>query len=108
MKIAVTSMGNSIDSNLSEQFGRCPYFVIFDTTDNRNTVVENEMKNQQGGVGPQAAGFLIGKDVKVLLTGKVGGNAESALKRGGVETITGFSGNSKVKEVIDEYLTKKE
>ncbi|MBU2472187.1 MAG: hypothetical protein KKF20_07235, partial [Bacteroidetes bacterium] len=31
MKIAVTSTGGSMDVLVSEQFGRCQYFIIYDT-----------------------------------------------------------------------------
>jgi predicted Fe-Mo cluster-binding NifX family protein len=31
MKVAITSTGNSPESTLDSRFGRCSYFVIYDT-----------------------------------------------------------------------------
>ena len=31
MKIAITSTGDSQDSKLDERFGRCSFFVVYDT-----------------------------------------------------------------------------
>ena len=31
MKIAITSTGNSLESHLDQRFGRCDFFVIYDT-----------------------------------------------------------------------------
>jgi len=31
MKIAITSTGNSLESNIDQRFGRCAYFVIYNT-----------------------------------------------------------------------------
>ncbi|NTW26680.1 MAG: diguanylate cyclase, partial [Lentimicrobium sp.] len=32
MKIAITSTGNSMESTIDQRFGRCAYFVIYDST----------------------------------------------------------------------------
>ena len=61
-------------------------------------VVENPNKDAAQGAGIQAAQFLIGKNVGVLITGEVGPNAGKVLKSSGIQLITGTTG--KVKEVI--------
>ena len=41
MKIAVSAMGGSMDAKVSEQFGRCAYFLIVDSEDMKFEPVSN-------------------------------------------------------------------
>ena len=47
MKVAVTSIGNSLESGISPVFGRCPYFIIVDM---ENGEIKDDLttENQQG------------------------------------------------------------
>ena len=108
-KIAVTSTGGSMDAMVSEQFGRCQYFLIVDPETMKFEAVSNLGEQMQSGAGPKAAGLIISKGAEVLLTGHVGDKAEEALKKGGVKIIGGYKNSTKVKEAIEDYLsTQKE
>ncbi|MBU2492964.1 MAG: NifB/NifX family molybdenum-iron cluster-binding protein [Bacteroidetes bacterium] len=106
-KIAVTSTGGSMDALVSEQFGRCQYFLIVDPETMKFEAVSNLGEQMQSGAGPKAAELIIGKGAAVLLTGHVGDKAEEALKRGGVKIINGLKGTVKIKDAINNYLSKK-
>jgi len=97
---AITSTGNTVESNVDEQFGRCKYFVIINPSQKELEIYENPAVNLDGGAGPKAAEFLIKKGVKILLTGKVGDKADIALKKGGIEVRSGLKSTEKVNEVI--------
>ena len=106
MKIAITSTGGSMDALVSEQFGRCQYFLIVDSkTMKIEAVVSNLGEQMQSGAGPKAAELIINKGAEVLLTGHVGDKAEEALKRGGVKIVDGFKGTIKVKDAINNFLS---
>lgn len=105
-KIAVTSTGGSMDALVSEQFGRCQYFLIVDPETMRFETISNLGEQMQSGAGPKAAELIISKGVEVLLTGHVGDKAEEVLKRGGIKIVDGFKGTIKVKDAINSYLSK--
>ena len=52
MKVAITSTGNSIESMLDERFGRCSYFVIYNTESKSTEIVPNPNKDAENGAGP--------------------------------------------------------
>jgi len=106
MKIAITSMGGSLEALMSEQFGRCPYFIIFDTETNKFIAISNLGDQMSSGAGPKAAEMIIENGAEVLLTGFVGDKAETVLKLGNIKIETGFKKDQKVKDVINNYLPK--
>ncbi|MHB8871489.1 MAG: NifB/NifX family molybdenum-iron cluster-binding protein [Candidatus Doudnabacteria bacterium] len=106
MKIAVTSTGGSMDALVSEQFGRCQYFLIVDSETMKFEAVSNLGEQMQSGAGHKAAELIINKGAEVLLTGRVGDKAEEALKKGGVKIADGYKGTIKVKDAVNSYLSK--
>lgn len=106
VKIAVTSTGGSMDALVSEQFGRCPYFLIVDSETMKFEAVSNLGEQMQSGAGPKAAELIINKGAEVLITGRVGDKAEHVLNKGGIKIADGFKGNVKVKDAVINYLSK--
>jgi len=101
MKIAVSSSGNDLDSQVDPRFGRCAYFVIVETDDMGFEAFENGSIALGGGAGIQAAQFVASKGAKAVITGNVGPNAVQTLSAAGVETFVGQSGT--VRESIVRY-----
>lgn len=106
MKIAVTSTGGSMDSQISEQFGRCQYFLIVDSETMKFEAISNLGEQMRNGAGPKAAELIISKGAEVLLTGHVGDRAESVLSKSGIKIVNGFNNSLKVKDAINHYLSK--
>jgi predicted Fe-Mo cluster-binding NifX family protein len=78
MKVAVSSRGSTIDDDIDERFGRCPYFIIAEITGKNFKVIEsvkNDAGERSGGAGTFAAKFVAQKDVNAVITGEVGPNA---------------------------------
>ena len=101
MKICISSLGDSLESEVDPRFGRCQYFIIYDVDNDSFESVKNENVIARGGAGIQSAQLVASKGVEVVLTGNVGPNAYQTLEAAGVEVITGVSG--KIKEVVDRY-----
>lgn len=106
MKIAVTSTGGSMDALVSEQFGRCQYFLIVDSETMKFEAVSNLGEQMQSGAGPKAAEMIINKCAEVLLTGHVEDKAEAVLLRSGIKIVDGLKGTMKVKEAINNFISK--
>jgi len=108
MKVAVTSIGNGLDSEISSVFGRCPYFIIADIEDGEikgDIAVENPAKNESRGAGIKAAQFIANKGVTVLISGAVGPNAFDILKQVGIKVYKLKSGS--VKDNLEEFIEGK-
>ena len=100
MKIAVTSTGDNLYSEVDPQFGRAAFFLIGDTELMDFTAVANE--NVAGGAaGVGSAGLVIDLDVEAVLTGHCGPNAERTLSLAGVKLYTGVTGT--VAEAVELF-----
>jgi predicted Fe-Mo cluster-binding NifX family protein len=76
MKIAVTSKGTNLDSEVDPRFGRAAYILVVDSETLSFEVLDNrENLNAFKGAGIQAAKMVSEKGAEVLLTGYCGPNA---------------------------------
>jgi len=107
MKIALSSSGKDINSNLSEIFGRCPYFFIVEIENKEikgMEVVENISRNQASGVGVLVAQMIVEKGVDVLITGNVGPKALDVLEQFKVDI---FNGSGSIEENLQKFIEGK-
>jgi len=68
MKIAVSSTGTDLNSEIDPRFGRCAYFIIVNTDDMSFEAIENESMSLGGGAGIQSGQFIASTGAKVLIT----------------------------------------
>jgi predicted Fe-Mo cluster-binding NifX family protein len=102
MKIAVTSQGNMLDSQLDPRFGRAAYIIIVDSeTLEFEAFDNNENKNAFKGAGIQAAAMVSDKGADVLLTGFCGPNAFTTLEAAGVKVVNDQAG--RVIDVVQKF-----
>ncbi|NCO24249.1 MAG: dinitrogenase iron-molybdenum cofactor biosynthesis protein [bacterium] len=101
MKIAITSSGSDLKSEVDPRFGRCAYFILVETDTDEFEAVENTAAQGMGGVGIQSGQIMADREVKTVLTGSCGPNAFQTLQAAGIKVITGVSGT--VQEAIDKF-----
>jgi len=101
MKIAITSMGAELEDKVDPRFGRCHYFILFDTDTNKFEAIENTGAQGMGGIGIQSGQIMADKEVKIVLTGSCGPNAFQTLQAAGIKVITGASGT--VQQAVDKF-----
>lgn len=92
MKIAITSSGDNLNSQMDPRFGRCQYFVVVDPDTMDFKAIPNESAVASGGAGIQAAQTIVNVGINTLITGNMGPNAFEVLSAAGIETMTGASG----------------
>ncbi|MGI6448770.1 MAG: NifB/NifX family molybdenum-iron cluster-binding protein [Desulfitobacteriia bacterium] len=85
MKIAITSMGQELTAGHDPRFGRCAYFLIYDTEEDTYKAVENKGQLAGGGAGIAAAQQMTDEGVQVVLTGNLGPNAYNLIKASGIK-----------------------
>lgn len=100
MKVAVTAVGETLDSGIDPRFGRASGFIIFDTSDGSFIYMSNRvMMESVQGAGIQTARNIIESGAKKVITGNVGPKAFATLNSAGIEIYTGAAGT--VKEALD-------
>jgi len=102
MKIAVTSSGKDLESNIDPRFGRAAYFIIVNPETMDYKVVENAQNlNLPQGAGIQAGQTIAENNVDFLITGNCGPKAFDVLQNAGVKIITNAKG--RVIDAISMY-----
>lgn len=97
MKIAVASERDMV----TEHFGHCPNFNIFETENDR--IVKSQSVANPGHRPGFLPNFLNDMGVNVIISGGMGGGAIEIFNEKGVEVITGASGGAK--EAAEAYLS---
>jgi predicted Fe-Mo cluster-binding NifX family protein len=92
MKIAVTSSGQTLDSQVDQRFGRAENFIVVETESMEFEVLNNENIDASGGAGINTAKLLVDAGVKAVLTGNCGPNAQRTLSAADIKLYTGVSG----------------
>ena len=71
-KIAVASNGKDVVSSIGAKAGRCPYYLIFNSTGELIEVLGNPYKDAERKAGQQTADFLANKGVTIVIAGNFG------------------------------------
>jgi len=79
-KIAVASDGKDAAASISSKAGKCPYYLIFDSTGELIEAVDNPYKDVKKGAGPQSADFLAHKGVTVVIAETFGDKMIEAMR----------------------------
>jgi len=101
MKVAISSVGDNLDAQVSSIFGRCPYFLIVDTETVDFRAYANSAAGASGGAGIQAAQFVIEKGAEAVLTGNVGPNAMEVLQAANVRVYPVWTGT--VRQAVEAF-----
>lgn len=101
VKIAITSLGETLDAKVDPRFGRAARFIVIDTETMDFNAVKNENVDAAGGAGINSAKVVIDADSEAVLTGNCGPNAERTLRAAGVKLYTGVTGT--VAEAVELF-----
>jgi len=102
VKVAVTSQGTDLDSQVDPRFGRAKSFLVVDTETHEFSVHDNAQNlNAVQGAGIQAGRTVVGLGVAAVITGHVGPKAFTTLQAGNVTVYPGVSGT--VKEALEKF-----
>ncbi|MCL6559773.1 MAG: NifB/NifX family molybdenum-iron cluster-binding protein [Firmicutes bacterium] len=102
MKVAVTSIGENLESRVDPRFGRCSWFIVADTESGDYRAVSNEQNlNASQGAGIQAADHVSRQGVEAVITGHCGPKAFRTLSAAGIKVFSGADGT--VAEVLKKF-----
>lgn len=93
MKIAVSSRGTELTSEVDPRFGRASYILVIDTETSQFEALDNGVNaNAFKGAGIQAATMVCDKGAKVLMTGYCGPKAFQVLEAAGIKVVNDVGG----------------
>ena len=101
MKIAIPAEGKTMESDVSQSFGRTYYFVVADTETLDFEVIDNEAASSQGGAGIKAAQAVVDSGAGVVVTFHCGQNAADVLKAAGIKILKAVPGT--ISEMVQKY-----
>ncbi|WP_028584719.1 NifB/NifX family molybdenum-iron cluster-binding protein [Desulfogranum mediterraneum] len=101
MKIAVSSKGTTLDSEVDPRFGRASYIMIVDT----DTLDFEAMDNSANcaafkGAGIQAATMVSDTGAEVLMTGYCGPKAFQTISAAGIKVVSDITGT--VRDAVEK------
>jgi len=100
MIIALPTSTSGEKSFMSENFGRCNFFYIYDTETKMGKVYTNIHKDGQHGVGLKAAEFVLNQNADVLITPKVGEKSLEVFKTSNIRIY------ECTKEIVIDNITR--
>lgn len=92
MRIAVASRGKTMSSRIDDRFGRCPYFLVLDTTSMKTETIENAGQQEKDAAGIKACQMLIDNDINAVVVKNIGHNSLVTLTGAGMDVYTVASG----------------
>lgn len=101
MKTAITSTGNSPDSMLDQRFGRCSYFVIYDSDNDSLEFIPNPNKDAPEGAGPAAVQIIASRNVSKIISGEFGMKIKSLLDNMHIQLIMLAGSERRISEIIE-------
>ncbi len=101
MKVAITSTGNSPESRLDNRFGRCSYFVIYDTVNHSTEYIPNPNKDNIEGAGPASVQLVASKGVEKVVSGEFGAKVKSLFDSLKIQLVVLNNSEKSVNAIID-------
>lgn len=92
MRVCISAAGNNLDAPVDPRFGRCPYFILADSETLEYEAVPNPAQQAIGGAGIQAGQWVANRGIQVVLTGRVGPNAQQVFAASGIKVAIGVEG----------------
>ncbi len=101
--IAICASGDNSTAMVDGRFGRCPFFMIWDTEASEFKSMKNTGIEAAHGAGTGAAQVLLQNKVGVILTTRIGPKAFQVLNSAGIKIYQGQD-NMSVQALLDKYL----
>ena len=102
-KIAVATVGDSVNSEISTRAGRAPYYLFFDGNGIFLKSIKNPSQNRRGGASSVVVNLLLKESVKTVIAGKFGNKMVGQLK---ANKIAYHECAGMAKETLEKFIKK--
>jgi predicted Fe-Mo cluster-binding NifX family protein len=101
MKVAITSTGNTLESVIDHRFGRCAYFVVYDTESKSIEFIPNPNKDAEEGAGPASVQLVASRNVGKIVSGEFGIKIKPLLDSLKIQMIVLKDPEKKMNDIIE-------
>jgi len=101
MKIAITSTGNTLESSIDLKFGRCSYFIIYDTESKSIEFIPNPNKDIEENAGQASVQLVVSRNAKKIISGEFGLKIKPLLDSQKIQMIVLKNPDKKIKDIIE-------
>ena len=101
MKVAITSTGSSTDAKIDSRFGRCSYFVVYDTESGSTEFSPIPNLESIEGAGPASVQLVASKGVSKVVSGEFGSKVKSIFDQLKIQLIVVNDPSKKISDIIE-------
>lgn len=101
MKVAITSTGNSLESKLDSRFGRCSFFVFYDTESESVEFLPNPNKESVEGAGPASVQTVASRGAQKVVSGEFGAKVKAIFDQLQIQLVMVSDTNSTIAQIIE-------
>lgn len=101
MKVAITSTGDNTDAKIDSRFGRCSYFVVYDTESGSTEFIPNPNLESIEGAGPASVQLVASKGVSKVVSGEFGAKVKSIFDQLKIQLIVVNDPSKKISDIIE-------
>ena len=101
MKIAVASTGNTLESIIDSSFGRCAWFVIYDTETGAMEFIPNPNKDIEEHAGQAAVELISSRQVSKIISGEFGIKIKPLLDSLNIQMIVVKDSTKTISHIIE-------
>ena len=107
MKTVITSTGSTLDSKMDKRFGRCSFFVVYDSETGSVEFVPNENAESVEGAGVASARLVATKGAEKVVSGEFGYKVKNIFDSLGVRLIM-IKEDKTIEQIIELLKNNKE
>jgi predicted Fe-Mo cluster-binding NifX family protein len=100
MRTAITSTGNDTEARVDKRFGRCRYFIIYDSVFDSVEIIPNPFINAEESAGSESVKLLASKNVTRIISGEFGLKIKPILDSLKIQMIVLNEEDKKISEII--------
>lgn len=104
MRIVVISEGESLDSEVGEDFGHSPFFLVVDSDTLDYHVIENEFADSPEGAGVAVAKAITTLKPDAVITGGIGIHGLDILRKSGI--YVSYDEEGPVEQCITDFVRR--
>jgi len=101
MKVVITSTGDSLEAKIDPRFGRCSYFVIYDTSTGVVEFLPNTNKEAELEAGPASIDIITSRKVEKIVSGEFGVKIKPMLDSLKMQMIVIGDPDKTIREIIE-------
>lgn len=105
MKVAIAAKENTLDSFVDSSFGRCSWFIIYDTENGAMEFIPNINKNLEEHAGQAAVELIKSRNVSKIISSEFGMKIKPLLDSLKIQMIVIKDSKMEIKHII-EMLNK--